>query len=119
MHIFLLLFVASTLFAHIHGAESAVKGTGSTTRQWSCCKNSCSWPVRLLVDKPVLTYDASDNLLANYNRRDCCESGGGSMIARTSVLRLLVKTWRAALQQSILRLLTSLHGVALATRMFP
>jgi hypothetical protein len=40
------------------------------------------------------------------------------MLARTSVLGLLVTTWRTASQQSTLRLPTSLHGVALATRMF-
>ena len=78
MRIFLLSAVTSTFFALAYGAGSAVQGTGSTTRQWSCCKNSCSWPGKALVYKPVLTCDASDNLLDNYNRRDGCESGGGS-----------------------------------------
>ncbi|CAA9960480.1 glycoside hydrolase family 45 protein [Pyrenophora teres f. maculata] len=67
-----------TLFTGAYGIGSAIQGTGTTTRQWSCCKNSCSWPGKALVDKPVLTCDASDNLLDNYNRRDGCDSGGGS-----------------------------------------
>ncbi|OWY49327.1 hypothetical protein AA0120_g3361 [Alternaria tenuissima] len=78
MQIFTLVVSILNFLGIVQGAGSAIKGTGSTTRQWSCCKNSCSWPGKALVDKPVLTCDASDNLLDNYNRRDGCESGGGS-----------------------------------------
>jgi hypothetical protein len=72
------LHLSAVAFTVAYGAGSAIQGTGSTTRQWSCCKNSCSWPGKALVDKPVLTCDASDNFLDNFNRRDGCESGGGS-----------------------------------------
>lgn len=76
--LFVFTILLSALFTGAYGRGSAVQGTGTTTRQWSCCKNSCSWPGKALVDKPVLTCDASDNLLDNYNRRDGCDSGGGS-----------------------------------------
>ncbi|KAF2013594.1 carbohydrate-binding module family 1 protein, partial [Aaosphaeria arxii CBS 175.79] len=57
---------------------SAVKGTGSTTRGWSCCKNSCSWSNKAPVNSPVISCDARDNLGVNPARRDGCDSGGGS-----------------------------------------
>jgi hypothetical protein len=78
MRYLLLSALVATFSAVAQGAGSAVKGTGSTTRGWSCCKNSCSWSGKALVDKPVLTCDAQDNFLDNPSRRDGCESGGGS-----------------------------------------
>jgi hypothetical protein len=57
--------------------NSAVRGTGSTTRGWSCCKNSCSWSGKALVNNPVISCDNVDNLLPNAARRDGCDSGGG------------------------------------------
>jgi hypothetical protein len=63
----------------VHGASqahSAVKGTGSTTRGWSCCKNTCSWSGKAAVNNPVISCDNIDNLLGNAARRDGCESGG-------------------------------------------
>ena len=59
-----------------NAVHSAVKGTGSTTRGWSCCKNSCSWANKAPVNKPVLSCDAQNNPLINPARRDGCESGG-------------------------------------------
>ncbi|KAF2262184.1 hypothetical protein CC78DRAFT_606478 [Lojkania enalia] len=59
-------------------ARSAAKGTGSSTRGWTCCKNSCSWSNKALVDSPVISCDAQDNLGISPARRDGCESGGGS-----------------------------------------
>ncbi|KAF2004571.1 carbohydrate-binding module family 1 protein [Amniculicola lignicola CBS 123094] len=59
-------------------AHSAVKGTGSTTRGWSCCKNSCSWAGKAPVNSPVITCDNTDNLFNNPARRDGCDNGGGS-----------------------------------------
>lgn len=57
---------------------SAVKGTGSTTRGWSCCKNSCSWANKAPVNSPVISCDNMDNLFNNPARRDGCDSGGGA-----------------------------------------
>ncbi|KAF2279245.1 uncharacterized protein EI97DRAFT_170383 [Westerdykella ornata] len=59
-------------------AQGALKGTGSTTRGWSCCKNSCSWSGKAPVNNPVLSCDNVDNILNNPARRDGCDSGGGS-----------------------------------------
>ena len=70
--------VALRLLATSYAASSAVQGTGSTTRGWSCCKNSCSWSNKAPVSKPVLSCDAQDNFLDNPARRDGCDSGGGS-----------------------------------------
>lgn len=73
-----LSITAAALFTTTHGASSAVQGTGSTTRGWSCCKNSCSWSNKAPVNQPVLSCDAQDNILDNPARRDGCDSGGGS-----------------------------------------
>ncbi|OAL02976.1 hypothetical protein IQ06DRAFT_345951 [Phaeosphaeriaceae sp. SRC1lsM3a] len=78
MRAFLISTIAATLLATTYGASSAVKGTGSTTRGWSCCKNSCSWSNKAPVNQPVLSCDAQDNILDNPARRDGCDSGGGS-----------------------------------------
>ncbi|KAF2472962.1 uncharacterized protein BDR25DRAFT_219561 [Lindgomyces ingoldianus] len=71
-------FLASVFFDMALGAGSATKGTGTTTRGWSCCKNSCSWSNKALVNSPVISCDNVDNLLNSPARRDGCESGGGS-----------------------------------------
>ncbi|KAF2250686.1 carbohydrate-binding module family 1 protein, partial [Trematosphaeria pertusa] len=68
----------SLLALGVGAAHSAVKGTGTTTRGWSCCKNSCSWSNKAPVSSPVLSCDAQDNLLNNPARRDGCDSGGGA-----------------------------------------
>ncbi|KAF2742093.1 carbohydrate-binding module family 1 protein [Sporormia fimetaria CBS 119925] len=70
--------VASPLYSLTSAAGSAVQGTGSTTRGWSCCKNSCSWSGKAPVNNPVISCDNVDNFLLNPARRDGCESGGGS-----------------------------------------
>ncbi|KAF2688485.1 carbohydrate-binding module family 1 protein [Lentithecium fluviatile CBS 122367] len=72
------MLLLSLLFLGADAVHSAVKGTGSTTRGWSCCKNSCSWNNKAPVDKPVLSCDAQNNPLTNPARRDGCESGGGA-----------------------------------------
>ncbi|KAF2789279.1 carbohydrate-binding module family 1 protein [Melanomma pulvis-pyrius CBS 109.77] len=79
MKCFLLSLFASALLGGANAAaHSAVKGTGSTTRGWSCCKNSCSWANKAPVNSPVISCDATDNLGLSPARRDGCESGGGS-----------------------------------------
>ncbi|KAH5450680.1 hypothetical protein HBI30_136790, partial [Parastagonospora nodorum] len=78
MRFFSTPIVALGLLATSYAASSAVQGTGSTTRGWSCCKNSCSWSNKAPVSKPVLSCDAQDNFLDSPARRDGCDSGGGS-----------------------------------------
>lgn len=70
------LLLAAAFLKGVHGAFSAVQGTGSTTRGWSCCKNTCSWADKAPVNNPVISCDTIDNLLVNPARRDGCESGG-------------------------------------------
>ncbi|KAF2193277.1 carbohydrate-binding module family 1 protein [Zopfia rhizophila CBS 207.26] len=71
-------FFASLVFNGVCNAQRDAEGTGTTTRGWSCCKNSCSWSNKALVNSPVISCDNRDNLLDNPARRDGCESGGGS-----------------------------------------
>lgn len=77
----LLPLLASTLFNGVlvdGKVFSAVEGTGSTTRGWSCCKNTCSWANKAPVSNPVISCDNIDNLFNNPSRRDGCDSGGGA-----------------------------------------
>ncbi|ORX98730.1 RlpA-like double-psi beta-barrel-protein domain-containing protein-containing protein [Clohesyomyces aquaticus] len=78
MKSFLLSFGFTVLITGALGVGSATSGDGTTTRGWSCCKNSCSWSNKAAVNSPVISCDNIDNLLNSPARRDGCESGGGS-----------------------------------------
>lgn len=79
MRVHLLPYLPLAFFGTVYGvAHSAVKGVGSTTRGWSCCKNSCSWSNKAPVSGPVISCDNLDNLGVIPARRDGCDSGGGS-----------------------------------------
>lgn len=73
--------LVSFLVLGTEAAHSAVKGTGSTTRGWSCCKPSCSWSNKAPVNNPVISCDAQNNLLSSPARRDGCDSGGKTFVA--------------------------------------
>ena len=64
------------LLLGVDAAQSALNGTGSTTRGWTCCKNSCAWSNKASVNNPVNSCDNQDKPLNNPARRDGCESGG-------------------------------------------
>ncbi|CAM1501147.1 Fc.00g103090.m01.CDS01 [Cosmosporella sp. VM-42] len=60
----------------------AASGTGHSTRYWDCCKPSCAWSGKASVSAPVLTCDAKDNPLGDFNAPSGC--GGGSAFTCTN-----------------------------------
>ena len=57
-------------------SENTVGATKSarTTRSWNCCKPSCSWQRVANVSNPVKVCDASNNMLADYEKPSSCDN---------------------------------------------
>ena len=53
-----------------------------TTRYWDCCKPSCSWPDKGLVDSPVLACEAeTGEILTDANVASVCDGGTAASCA--------------------------------------
>jgi hypothetical protein len=49
--------------------------TRSRYRYWDCCKPSCSWPGKALVNQPVYACNANFQRLSDPNAKSGCDGG--------------------------------------------
>lgn len=48
---------------------------GKSTRYWDCCKPSCSWPGKALVNQPVYACSANFQRITDFNAKSGCDGG--------------------------------------------
>lgn len=56
-------------------ADNTTAGSAITSRYWDCCKPSCAWKDKAKVTSPILTCDANNNPLKDFNAGTGCNGG--------------------------------------------
>ncbi|KAJ4294714.1 Endoglucanase 5A [Collariella sp. IMI 366227] len=54
---------------------AALAADGKSTRYWDCCKPSCSWPGKALVNQPVFTCNSNFQRITDPNTKSGCDGG--------------------------------------------
>ena len=69
---FFLTFLAALFSAS--GATAEVVTSALSARSWNCCKSPCSWPGVADVRNPVMTCDANDAPLQDFEKLSSCDN---------------------------------------------
>lgn len=74
-----MLIEGSALSPEIIPIPNGVKGEGSTTRFWDCCKPACSWKenINSTIKKPVASCDSDGKTPINIEAQSACMLDGG------------------------------------------
>ncbi|KAK4119558.1 carbohydrate-binding module family 1 protein [Parathielavia appendiculata] len=63
---------------------AAYAADGKSTRYWDCCKPSCAWPGKALVNQPVYACSANFQRLTDPNVKSGCDGGSAFSCADQS-----------------------------------